>query len=140
MDAVKANIINGMNGGTGYFVGKDAGFAMLADINAGYDSPHQLVAWYWAGGGIEIAREMYAKQGLYYIGPVLWGAESIPSKTPLKNAAAFKGIKMRSARRHGRGIVAQTWGWRVNATRFGSLHRAGTWQDFRHGLGYSRDE
>ena len=96
MDAVKSNIIQGMNGGTGYFVGKDPAFAILADINTGYNSPDQLVAWYWAGGGIELAREMYAKQGLFYLGPLLWGAESIPSKNAIRSIADFKGIKMRA--------------------------------------------
>ena len=36
------------------------------------------------------------KYGLYYLGPVMWGAESIPSKEPLRNIAAFEGIKMRA--------------------------------------------
>jgi len=96
MDAVKSNILQGMNGGTGYFIGKEPAMAILADINTGYNSPDQLVAWYWKGGGIELAREIYAKQGLFYLGPCLWGAESIPSKTPIRNIADFKGVKMRA--------------------------------------------
>ncbi|MDH3665020.1 MAG: TRAP transporter substrate-binding protein DctP, partial [Alphaproteobacteria bacterium] len=96
LDAVAANIIQGMNGGTGYFVGKDAAFALLADFNAGYESPEQLTAWFYEGGGVDIAREVYAQHGLYYLGPVLWGAESIPSKEPLRNIADFEGIKMRA--------------------------------------------
>lgn len=96
LDAVKVGIIDGMNGGTGYFVGKDAAFALLADINAGYESPYQQEMWFWHGGGVEIARELYARHGLFYLGPVMWGAESIPSKNPLRSVADFKGIKMRA--------------------------------------------
>ncbi len=96
LDAVAANIIQGMNGGTGYFVGKDAAFALLADFNAGYENPQQFTAWFYEGGGVEIAREVYAQHGLYYLGPVLWGAESIPSKEPLNSIADFEGIKMRA--------------------------------------------
>ncbi len=96
LDAVAANIIQGMNGGTGYFVGKDPAFAMLADFNAGYENPQQLTAWFHEGGGMEIARDLYGQFGVYYLGPVLWGAESIPSKTPIHNIKEFEGVKMRS--------------------------------------------
>ena len=41
LDAVKVGIIDGINGGTGYFVGKNPAFALLADINAGYENPYQ---------------------------------------------------------------------------------------------------
>ena len=105
LDAVKVGIIDGMNGGTGYFVGKDAAFALLADINAGYENPYQQEMWFWHGGGAEIARELYAKYGLYYLGPVMWGAESIPSRNPLRSIADFKGIKMRSPE----GMGAAIW-------------------------------
>ncbi len=96
LDAVAANIIQGMNGGTGYFVGKDQAFAMLADFNAGYENPQQLTAWFHEGGGMEIARDLYGQFGVYYLGPVLWGAESIPSKIPIHNIKEFEGVKMRS--------------------------------------------
>ena len=96
LDAVTANIIQGMNGGTGYFVGKDAGFALLADFNAGYETPQQLTAWFHDGGGMAIAQELYGQFGVHYLGPVLWGAESIPTKNPLRNIADFEGVKMRA--------------------------------------------
>lgn len=105
LDAVKNNIIQGMNGGTGYFVNKDPAFGLLADLNAGYENPYQQEMWFWQGGGIELARELYAKHGAYYLGPVMWGAESIPSKKPLASVADFKGIKMRSPQ----GMGAAIW-------------------------------
>ena len=82
LDAIGANILQGSNGGTGYYVGKDPAFALLADFNAGYESPEQLTAWFYEGGGNELARELYARYGAYFIGPAMWGAESIPSKKP----------------------------------------------------------
>jgi TRAP-type mannitol/chloroaromatic compound transport system substrate-binding protein len=105
LDAVAANIIQCMNGGTGYFVGKDPAFALLADFNAGYENPEQLTGWFYEGGGIEIARDLYEQYGLYYLGPVLWGAESIPSKMPLRNVEDFEGIKMRAPE----GMGAAIW-------------------------------
>ncbi len=106
MDAVSANIIQGMNGGTGYFIGKDAAFSLLADLNAGYENTEQFTDWFYEGGGLDVARELYAQHGLYFIGPVLWGAESIPSKEPLRNIRDFEGIKMRSPE----GMGAAIWG------------------------------
>jgi TRAP-type mannitol/chloroaromatic compound transport system substrate-binding protein len=105
LDAIAANILQGSNGGTGYYVGKDPGFALLADFNAGYESPEQLTAWFYEGGGNEIARELYARYGAYFIGPALWGAESIPSKKPLRNVADFEGLKMRAPE----GMGAAIW-------------------------------
>ena len=105
LDAVAANIIQCMNGGTGYFVGKDPAFALLADFNAGYENPEQLTGWFYEGGGIDIARDLYEQYGLYYLGPVLWGAESIPSKMPLRNIQDFQGVKMRAPE----GMGAAIW-------------------------------
>jgi TRAP-type mannitol/chloroaromatic compound transport system substrate-binding protein len=105
LDAVGANIIQGMNGGTGYFVGKDPAFGLLADLNAGYENTTQQTQWFNEGGGIDLARELYAQYGLYYLGPVMWGAESIPSKEPLRNVGDFEGIKMRSPE----GMGAAIW-------------------------------
>jgi TRAP-type mannitol/chloroaromatic compound transport system substrate-binding protein len=105
LDAVTANIIQCMNGGTGYFVTKDPAFALLADFNAGYENPEQLADWFYQGGGVDIARDLYAQYGTYYIGPVLWGAESIPSKMPLRNVRDFQGVKMRSPE----GMGAAIW-------------------------------
>ncbi|MGH2604187.1 MAG: TRAP transporter substrate-binding protein, partial [Dehalococcoidia bacterium] len=106
LDAIGANILQGSNGGTGYYVGKDPAFALLADFNAGYESPEQLTAWFYEGGGNEIARELYARYGAYFLGPAMWGAESIPSKKPLRSIEDFKGLKMRAPE----GMGAAIWG------------------------------
>ena len=105
LDAIRAGILQGSNGGTGYYVGKDAAFGLLADLNCGFETTDQFTAWYYEGGGNEVARELYGNYGAYFVGPVLWGAESIPSKMPLRNIADFKGIKMRSPE----GMAASIW-------------------------------
>ena len=105
LDAISANILQGSNGGIGYYVGKDPAFALLADFNAGYENPEQFTAWFYEGGGNELARELYAQYGAYFIGPAMWGAESIPSKMPLRNVDDFKGIKMRAPE----GMGAAIW-------------------------------
>jgi TRAP-type mannitol/chloroaromatic compound transport system substrate-binding protein len=105
LDAIAANILQGSNGGIGYYVGKDPAFALLADFNAGYESPEQLTAWFYEGGGNELARELYAQYGAYFIGPAMWGAESIPSRKPLRSVEDFQGLKMRAPE----GMGAAIW-------------------------------
>ena len=105
LDAVKAGILDGMNGTGAYFVGKDPGFTLIADINAGYETPEQFTAWFWEGGGVDLAREIYAQHGAFYVGPVMWGAESIPTKEPIRTVTDFEGVKMRSPE----GIGAALW-------------------------------
>jgi TRAP-type mannitol/chloroaromatic compound transport system substrate-binding protein len=106
LDAIAANILQGSNGGTGYYVGKDPAFALLADFNAGYENPEQLTGWFYEGGGNELARELYARYGAYFLGPAMWGAESIPTKKPIRNIQDFEGVKMRAPE----GMGAAIWG------------------------------
>lgn len=96
LDAVSAGILDGQNGGTGYFSGKDAAFALLADLNGAYESPRQILMWLEYGGGLELARELFAHYGLYYIGGVPWAAESIPAKAPIRTIEDFQGVKIRA--------------------------------------------
>ncbi len=96
LDAVRAGILDGQNGGTAYFSGKDAAFALLADLNGGYETPRQMLMWLEYGGGGELARELFARYDLHYIGAVPWAAESIPAKMPIRTIEDFRGIKIRT--------------------------------------------
>ena len=121
LDAVKAGILTGMNGTGAYFVGKDPGFTLVADINAGYDTPEQFTAWFWTGGGIDVAREIYGQHGVYYLGPVMWGAESIPTKEPIRSVADFEGVKMRSPEGVGAVVLPGESGGTVSLLASGCL-------------------
>jgi len=96
LDAVGNGIIEAQHGGTTYYAGKDAAFALIGDLNGGFETPWQMQMWYEYGGGLELARELYAGYGLYFVGPVWWGVESIPSKSPLNGVDDLKGVKIRS--------------------------------------------
>jgi TRAP-type mannitol/chloroaromatic compound transport system substrate-binding protein len=96
LDAVAAGILDAEHGGTGYFAGKDSAFALLGDLNGGYEHVRQMQMWFEYGGGKELARELYAAYGLYFIGGVSWGNESIPAKKPIRTIADFKGVKIRT--------------------------------------------
>ena len=110
-----------MNGGTGYFVTKDPAFALLADSAGLYEIP-SVTDWFYEGGGIDIARDLYAQYGTYYLGPVLWGAESIRQNA----AAQYQGLRGHQdacARGHGGGDLAQARRRRLRCRHRG-LHRA----------------
>ena len=96
LDAVGAGLLDAQHGGTGYFAGKDAAFALIGDLSGGYETPHQMQMWFEYGGGKELARELFAAYGLYYVGGVWWGVESIPSKKPIRTLEDFKGVKIRT--------------------------------------------
>ena len=96
LDAVSVGILDAQHGGSGYFAGKDPAFAILADLNGGYEDARQIHMWLNYGGGIELARELYARYGLHYVGGVSWGIESIPSKTPIRTLEDFRGVKLRA--------------------------------------------
>lgn len=96
LDAVSVGILDAQHGGTGYFAGKDPAFAILADLNGGYENVRQMHMWLQYGGGMELARELFAPYGLYYVGGVSWGAESIPSKMPIRALEEFAGVKLRA--------------------------------------------
>jgi len=61
----------------------------------GMRNPHEWDVFYYGLGGIEIARELFAKQGMYYVGPIHHGPNIIHSKVPIRSIEDFRGRKMR---------------------------------------------
>lgn len=105
IDATAMGILHGMHAGGALHIGKDPAFAFVNDVPFGYESPRQFLSWFYEGGGMELAQELYAQHGVHYLGPVLWGAESIPTKEPIRTVESFDGVTMRSPE----GIAAQIW-------------------------------
>lgn len=95
LDAVKAGLLDAASGTMAYQGGKEPAAAFW-DLTAGYDSPLHLLMWYRMGGGMEIMNKIAARWDAVFLGPVILGLESIPSKKPIRNINDFKGVKMRS--------------------------------------------
>jgi TRAP-type mannitol/chloroaromatic compound transport system substrate-binding protein len=95
LDAIKAGLLDGAVGTMAYQGGKEPAAAFW-DLTAGYDSPLHLMMWYRQGGGNEVMNKIAAKWNAVFLGPVLLGLESIPSKKPIRSIADFKGVKMRA--------------------------------------------
>ncbi|MBM3535762.1 MAG: hypothetical protein FJX60_22345 [Alphaproteobacteria bacterium] len=94
-DAVKSGLLDGAVGTVAYQGGKEPAAAFW-DLTAGYDNPLHLIMWYRQGGGSEIMNKIAARWDAVFLGPVILGLESIPSKKPIRSIADFKGVKMRS--------------------------------------------
>ena len=95
LDAIKAGLLDGAVGTMAYQAGKEAAAAFW-DLTAGYDHPLYLMMWYRMGGGNEVMNKIAGKWDAVFLGPVLLGLESIPSKKPIRSVADFKGVKMRA--------------------------------------------
>ena len=104
LDAVSAGILQAHHSGPAYFTGKDAAFALLSDPQGGFETPEQMRQWMDNGGGLELARELYARYNVFFVGGVWYGAESLVSKKPIRKLADFKGVKLRAPQGIGQDI------------------------------------
>ena len=105
LDALTNGVLDSHHSGGPYFSGKEPALALIGDLNGGFENPYQMQMWFEYGGGLELAREIYRRFNVYYVGPVWWGVESVPAKKPLRTLADFKGVKMRVPE----GLGAEIW-------------------------------
>lgn len=94
-EAVKSGVLQGMNPFTLYWGGKMPATVFLSSYPMGPDQPGQWDTMYYGLGMLEMAREIYAKQGLFYVGPIHHDANIIHSKVPIKSLDDLKGKKIR---------------------------------------------
>ena len=68
-DSVRKGAMEGHMNITVYWTGKIPAATFLCFVPAtGFTNLHDFKHWYKSGGGIEMARETYAKFGLYFVG------------------------------------------------------------------------
>lgn len=94
-DAVRAGAFEMMKTFDGYEAGKIPAFAFTSTIPFGFPDPDQYEAWFYELGGLDLAREAYAKAGLFYIAPTVYGEEPIHSKIRMESIADMAGKKGR---------------------------------------------
>ncbi len=94
-DAVQNGVIQGMNPFTLYWAGRMPASVFLSSYPLGLRNPHEWDVFYYALGGIDIARELFGRFNMYYVGPIHHGPNIIHSKVPLRSIEDFKGRKMR---------------------------------------------
>jgi len=94
-DAVKNGVIDAMNPFTLYWAGRMPGAVFLSSYPLGLRNPHEWDTFFYGLGGLQIAREMFAAQGMHYVGHIHHGPNIIHSKVPIRSIEDFRGRKMR---------------------------------------------
>lgn len=94
-DAVKNGVLDAMNPFTLYWAGRMPASVFLSSYPLGLRNPHEWDVFFYSLGGLEIARDLFAKAGMYYVGPIHHGANIIHSKVPIRSIEDFRGRKMR---------------------------------------------
>ncbi len=94
-EAVKTGVLQGMNPFTLYWAGKIPASVFLSSYPAGPDQPAQWDTMFDSLGMLQMARDIYAKHGLFYVGHIHHDANIIHSKKPVKSLEDFKGMKLR---------------------------------------------
>ena len=96
-EAVAGGVLDGMFTSPTYWVATKrmlAG-AFFSSFPMGLNHPHHYDMLFDSYGGIDLARELWAKQGLYFVGRVQHDFNLIHSKKPISSLDDFKGLKLR---------------------------------------------
>ena len=94
-DAVQHGVLEAMNPFTLYWAGKMPASVFLSSYPLGLRNPHEWDVFFYALGGREIARELFARFDMYYVGHIQHGPNIIHSKVPILSIRDFQGRKMR---------------------------------------------
>ena len=138
LDGVKNGVLEAMNSFTLYWAGKLPATAFLSSYLMGLRYPHEWDIFFYSKGGLQAARDIFAKQGLYYVNRIHHGPNIIHSKTPIRSIDDFKDLKLRVPG----GMIAESFakagaqddaaarrrgllGAREGHDRCGRLHRPG---------------
>lgn len=95
VDAVRNGVLDGMNLFTVYWAGRMPAGVFMSSIPMGLNHPHQWDMLFNAYGGTELARELYQKNGLYFVGHVHHDMNLIHSKKPIRSLDDFNGLLLR---------------------------------------------
>jgi TRAP-type mannitol/chloroaromatic compound transport system substrate-binding protein len=95
IDGVKNGVLEAMNSFTLYWAGKMPSAAFLSSYLMGLRYPHEWDMFFYSKGGLQAARDVFAKQGLMYVGRIHHGPNIIHSKKPIRSIEDFKDLKLR---------------------------------------------
>ncbi|MFQ6549407.1 TRAP transporter substrate-binding protein DctP [Aestuariibius sp. 2305UL40-4] len=96
IEAIQNGLLDGQYTAPSYFAGKDPAMGVLGDTLAAYPDSATRDRWFTEGGGLDLARGLYAKYDLHLICPIYWPPEQIPSKVEIAGVADLEGLKMRA--------------------------------------------
>lgn len=96
IEAIQNGILHGQYTAPSYFAGSDPAMGVLGDTIGAYPDSATRDRWFSEGGGLELARALYAQYDLHFICPIYWPPEQIPSTVPINTVADFEGLSMRA--------------------------------------------
>src|SRR5258706_7019513 len=99
LDGVKNGVLEAMNSFTLYWAGKLPATAFLSSYLMGLRYPHEWDVFFYSNGGLQMARELFAKQGMHYVNRIHHGPNIIHSKKPIRSIEDFKDLKLPVPRR-----------------------------------------
>jgi TRAP-type mannitol/chloroaromatic compound transport system substrate-binding protein len=94
-EAVQNGVLDAMNPFTLYWAGRMPAAVFLSSYPAGLRNPHEWDVFYYQLGGLEMARALFAKFDMHYVGPIHHGPNIIHSKVPIRSVEDFRGRRMR---------------------------------------------
>jgi TRAP-type mannitol/chloroaromatic compound transport system substrate-binding protein len=95
-DGLKDGRIEAANPFTIYFSRISPAGVFLSSYPMAMRAPHEFDVFYYGLGGLELTRELYAKNGLFFVGPIHHGPNIIHSKKPIRRIDDFRGATMRT--------------------------------------------
>ena len=96
LEAISNGILEGQYTAPTYFAGSDPAMGVLGDTIGAYPDSATRNRWFTEGGGLELARALYAQYDMMFICPIYWPSEQIPSTVPINTVADFEGLSMRA--------------------------------------------
>ncbi len=96
LDAVGANILQGEFDDPSYFSGKDPAFSLISNTVGAWSNPSEALKFFYYGGGMEIAQELYHEYNVHLVGVVMTGVESFVSSKEVRSVEELKGLKLRA--------------------------------------------
>lgn len=97
MDATSAGVLDAMHWVPHYgaITGAMPAGAFMTSFPMSLPHPHQWDMLYDSYGGTELARELYARHGLHFVGHVHHDMNLIHSNKPIRSLEDFKGLNLR---------------------------------------------
>ena len=94
-DAVRKGDVQGMNAFSVYWEAQMPVSVFLSSYPLGLRHPAEWDTFFYGLGGLELARDEYARFGLRYVGPIQHGANVIHSRVPIRSIEDFKDLRIR---------------------------------------------
>lgn len=96
LQAVQNGVLQSQIASPGYWSGSDPAFGLIGNTVGAWSDPIQALDYIYAGGGLELMRELVAPYGQYVVGVGVPGVEAFVSNRRLNGVADLKGLKLRA--------------------------------------------